>query len=1077
MGGYGRVQVSGQAPVGQGYGAFGGAAPLVELAMRALGGGSRATYNPPVSEEAAAALGAARRPATGSKPMRDYLGNEVQGAMDVIRALAPPPAPVAALGAPMPGKRSGGMVRGRGDGRSDSVPGVVLGRGRAMDAVAVSDGEYVIPADAVSALGRGSSDAGARKLDRMVEETRAGYRAHLGRIPEPRKGGKRKFLGGLFENKQESEIVQPTWARELGGAGKEILLNNLGKRSSEDGVAKFDQNQLDAFGLMRSIAKNDPGGAQKGIAQSRGHVDAQQGRVGGAQDYLASVFGQGGWSDKLVDDSLADFDYQRSKDVAAANRARAGRGAFGERRAIAEDEESVASNLSRAKLGSSLREQGLNQRMAAATGMGNLARTGGDLANLGAGLATTQRDVQVGNAGLLNQVGSAIQGRNQQILDDPYRKVDAYRGFMSGAPSATNTTTQQSPLQTLLGVGLTAGGMFLRDGGKVRLGRSTRRRYALGGPVVGPALGAPVDAMPSWMMAMRAQPMPMPALGRAPAASGMLSGPTPDWRAAAPAGMLRGGAPNLPSVDPSAFTPGAAGAARVAQPGNVGPMPGAGGGIQAQPMPVLGRPQPAPAMGMVGPAPGAAFGAAPAGMFRSGPPVLPGVGGTALQPGGIGAAKAAQPAVLGRGPMANVGAAPPPAAGVSNEIAMKQARLGAINGGRGMPQLPAPVGMPMQRSPLLRGFADGGLMGEDEPEFPEPGWLGAKLGMRPLFRETIPDALGMNYEGPDPRMPGSLEKRYMKARPTLGAVDTGDSAAVAAPVKTSVADKVKAVLGSGTPKPKARAPMADVERDRSGPVPVPASKPEPQPSKLGQPRFANNFMPEMKTGAAHDAPAQAAATQGGAAEGKSWKDRLGDGLTNPLTLAGLALLSSNAPNLGAALGEAGLTAARAVGERKRQEKEDARQAKEDAWTERKMGLDEQTLQATLGNQKALAESRAADDRRADAAAAALGDYRNQQLGVSRANAVETRRYHDEQIGLGRANLKRLQDQGLAGGKKLSVLDRTVIQGLGQKLVEAQASGDTNAENAIRQQLLAMGAMSDNPNVSLLPAGAGMDEEE
>jgi len=419
--------------------------------------------------EAAAALGAVRRPATGSKPMRDYLGNEVQGAMEVIRALAPPPAPapVAALGGPVPGKRSGGMVRGRGDGRSNSVPGVVLGHGRAMDAVAVSDGEYVIPADAVSALGRGSSDAGARKLDRMVEETRAGYRAHLGRIPGPRKDGKRKFLGGLFENKQDAEIVQPDWARELGGAGADLLLN-LGKQPK---VAGFNQDQLESFGRTRGIAKNDPLGVQAGIMQSRNAVGAQQGRVGSAQNYLASVYGQGGWSDKLVDDSLADFDYQRSKDVAAANRARAGRGAFGERRAIAEDEESVASNIARAKLGPSLCEQGLNQRMAAATGVGNMARTGGDLANLGAGLATTQRDVQISNANLLGQVGSAGQNQQQRVLDAPYKHVDAMRGFMSGAPSATSTTPSQSPLQAGLGLALTAGGMFLRDGGEARAAR------------------------------------------------------------------------------------------------------------------------------------------------------------------------------------------------------------------------------------------------------------------------------------------------------------------------------------------------------------------------------------------------------------------------------------------------------------------------------------------------------------------------------------------------------------------------------------------------------------------------------
>jgi hypothetical protein len=1069
--------------------------------------------------------------------MRDYLGNEVQGAMEVIRALAPPPAPapVAALGAPVPGKRSGGMVRGRGDGRSDSVSGVVLGRGRAMDAVAVSDGEYVIPADAVSALGRGSSDAGARKLDRMVEETRAGYRAHLGRIPGPRKGGKRKFLGGLFENKQDTEIVQPKWASELGGAGLEIFNNVLRKRKPEDSIANFDQNQLDAFGRMRGIATGDPGGVQKSIMQSRNAVGAQQGRVGGAQDYLAGVFGQGGWSDQLVDDSLADFDYQREKDVAAAARNRAGRGAFGERRAIAEDEESVASNLARAKLGSSLREQGLNQRMAAAQGMGNLARTSGDLANLGAGLATTQRDVQVGNAGLLNQVGSAFQDRGQKVLDEPYRRLDAMRGFMSGAPSATSTTSSPGLGQAILGTAMAAGGigggMFLRDGGEVRLGRGTGRsrvslgnvalgrgggvdRYAIGGALGGGAGSSaafpppePDDGdlgdmyLPAVLGRSMAPTTARARLGFADGGEVRLGRPTKRRYAiggqvvgpgiampavSAPRWMMGGGDPaEGMAVDPVASMPPAKLAAMPRGGLSAGTMPQPIGGVLgrvvappagAMPSAALGKPAMAPAIAATGPASTAALGVAPP-MPRGGilgAPMAPQYStvGTA---GGAGAAAAL--GMMGGAPQ------PMPRGGLPapqpvDEIAMKRARLGAINGGRGMPQLPAPVDMPMQRSPLLRGFADGGLMGEDEPEFPEPGWLGAKLGMRPLFRETIPDALGMNYQGPDEDgaggRPNSLEMRYIKARPALGAVDAGESAPVAA--KTSVADKVKAVLGSGTPKPKSRAPMADVERDRSGPIPVPASKPEQkQAAALGQPRFANNFMPEMKTGEAHNAPpAEVAATQGAAAESKSWKDRLGDAMTNPLTMAGLALLASDAPNLGQALGQAGLTAAKTVADRKRQEKEDARQAKEDAWTERKMGLDEQSLQATLGNQKLLAESRAADDRRAD-----------ETLGLRRQEIADKKAYQDARLGQMNQGLDirrqveaRLGKAGVVGASG-DPTTKVALLKMREQLGTLMADPETDPASIeeLQKRIAGLEALGGDAMTSLLPPGFNMDEEE
>jgi hypothetical protein len=55
-----------------------------------------------------------------------------------------------------------------GDGLSDSVPATIDGGKEA----ALSSGEYVIPADVVSHLGNGSSDAGTRELDLMLARTR-----------------------------------------------------------------------------------------------------------------------------------------------------------------------------------------------------------------------------------------------------------------------------------------------------------------------------------------------------------------------------------------------------------------------------------------------------------------------------------------------------------------------------------------------------------------------------------------------------------------------------------------------------------------------------------------------------------------------------------------------------------------------------------------------------------------------------------------------------------------------------------------------------------------------------------------
>lgn len=51
-------------------------------------------------------------------------------------------------------------IKGEGDGTSDSIPAMV------------ADSEFVMPADVVAALGNGSSDAGASKLDQMVQQIR-----------------------------------------------------------------------------------------------------------------------------------------------------------------------------------------------------------------------------------------------------------------------------------------------------------------------------------------------------------------------------------------------------------------------------------------------------------------------------------------------------------------------------------------------------------------------------------------------------------------------------------------------------------------------------------------------------------------------------------------------------------------------------------------------------------------------------------------------------------------------------------------------------------------------------------------
>lgn len=72
---------------------------------------------------------------------------------------------VASLGGFSDGGR---MLKGPGDGMSDSIPATIANKRPAR----LADGEFVVPADVVSHLGNGSTDAGARKLYSMMDKVR-----------------------------------------------------------------------------------------------------------------------------------------------------------------------------------------------------------------------------------------------------------------------------------------------------------------------------------------------------------------------------------------------------------------------------------------------------------------------------------------------------------------------------------------------------------------------------------------------------------------------------------------------------------------------------------------------------------------------------------------------------------------------------------------------------------------------------------------------------------------------------------------------------------------------------------------
>jgi hypothetical protein len=73
-----------------------------------------------------------------------------------------------AEGGAVRGYAEGGMLEGPGDGMSDSLAAQIDG----SQPAALSQGEFVVPADVVSHLGNGSSDAGSKRLYAMMDKVR-----------------------------------------------------------------------------------------------------------------------------------------------------------------------------------------------------------------------------------------------------------------------------------------------------------------------------------------------------------------------------------------------------------------------------------------------------------------------------------------------------------------------------------------------------------------------------------------------------------------------------------------------------------------------------------------------------------------------------------------------------------------------------------------------------------------------------------------------------------------------------------------------------------------------------------------
>jgi hypothetical protein len=79
------------------------------------------------------------------------------------------------------------MLKGPGDGMSDNIPATIGNKQPAR----LADGEFVVPADVVSHLGNGSTDAGAKQLYSMMNKVR---KARTGTAKQGKEINPKKYL-------------------------------------------------------------------------------------------------------------------------------------------------------------------------------------------------------------------------------------------------------------------------------------------------------------------------------------------------------------------------------------------------------------------------------------------------------------------------------------------------------------------------------------------------------------------------------------------------------------------------------------------------------------------------------------------------------------------------------------------------------------------------------------------------------------------------------------------------------------------------------------------------------------------
>ena len=326
----------------------------------------------------------------------------------------------------------GRYLRGGTDGMSDKIPSSIDG----VQPAALSHGEFVIPADVVSHLGNGNSDAGADQLYKMMDRVR---KDRTGTTKQGKKINPDQYLGGGIAGYASGGIAKFTTGGSSSLSGLSPSSSNpFGSTATTTLAPYIGDYATGMLGRAQALAQEPYQGYQGPLTAGYSPLQQQAFTAAGNINPQAT-FGTSNLQQYMnpytqlslqpqLDEMRRQADISQQNIQGQFSKA----GAFGgAREAIARSEN--LRNLQAAQSGIIGRgfENAFNQAM----GQYNIGRQQ-QLSDVGAlaGLGAQQRGIE--------QEGiTALQKQFEQEKMDPFTKLQFQQGMMQGLPIGTTSMT------------------------------------------------------------------------------------------------------------------------------------------------------------------------------------------------------------------------------------------------------------------------------------------------------------------------------------------------------------------------------------------------------------------------------------------------------------------------------------------------------------------------------------------------------------------------------------------------------------------------------------------------------------